>query len=168
MRLLFVVASVRKKYNPAATNQSINALRQNRIKKENAEKLAKADKTIKELIAGATVAYNSTWETELKEGEEGRQVLHTTGLERLASIPKIDSQTAFGTLLEIVVRWRFYITINNETQDGEVYFILLPIIDRTDSAIKIIFDIQNNIIPAALEKRNMAHFKDWGYWGEIA
>lgn len=99
MRLLFVVASVRKKYNPAATNQRINALRQNRIKKENAEKLAKADKTIKELIAGATVAYNSTWETELKEGEEGRQVLHTTGLERLASIPKIDSQTAFGTLL---------------------------------------------------------------------
>lgn len=45
------MASVRKKYNPAATNQSINALRQNRIKKENAEKLAKADKTIKELIA---------------------------------------------------------------------------------------------------------------------
>ena len=33
--------------------------------------------------------------------------------------------------------------------------------------INIITEIQGAIIPVELKKRNQAHVKDWGYWGEI-
>lgn len=161
------MASVRKKYNHAAKTKQINALRENNAKKVQALKIARADKKIRDLLKGATIAYNSLWETELKEGEEGRQVIYTSGLERLKEALNGDSETAFGATLEIVMRWRVYITINNVTQDGEQYLILLPVVDRADQMLNILFDIQNNIIPAELKKRNHAHLVDWGYWGEV-
>lgn len=161
------MASVRKKYNHAAKTKQINALRENNAKKVQALKIARADKKIRDLLKGATIAYNSLWETELKEGEEGRQVIYTSGLERLKNVLNGDSETAFGATLEIVMRWRVYITINNVTQDGEEYVIIYPVIDRRDSIINIIAEIQGVIIPAELKKRNQAHVKDWGYWGEI-
>lgn len=161
------MASVRKKFNPAAGKQRIAALRQKNRDERRVQKLEMADAEIRKMLKGVMLSYNSTWEQDIREGEEGRQVVHTTGLEQLRDALKGDKEITFGACIEIVINWRVYLTIYNVTQDGEEYVILYPVIDRRDSIINIIAEIQGVIIPAELKKRNQAHIKDWGYWGEI-
>lgn len=150
------MASVRKKYNHAA-----------KVQQERARLLRIADFKIRKALKGVTISYNSTWEQDIREGEEGRQVVHTTGLEQLMDALKGDKEMTFGACIEIVIHWRVYLTIYNVTQDGEEYVITYPVIDRRDSMINIIAEIQGAIIPVELKKRNQSHVKDWGYWGEI-
>lgn len=161
------MAQVRKKYNHAAAQAKARQRATAKASAIQAKRLQIADAKIREALKGATVAYNSTWgHTEHSNGEL-TQKIETSGSQALCDLLGGDTTTAFGVILEIVIRWRIYITIYNVTEDGEEYLILLPVIDRADSMINIIHEIQGDLIPRALKKRVQAHLKDWGYWGEI-
>jgi len=142
------VASVRKKYNPVG-----------KLQQRKARLIKMADFKIRSALKGATVAYNSLWGSDAQ--------FHPTGMERIINLLDGDIDTACGTIVQIDIRWRVYITINCETQDGEQYMYALPIIDRVTQMQKVENEIERVIIPEALKKRNKSHVKDWGYWGEI-
>lgn len=74
---------------------------------------------------------------------------------------------AFRTLIKRVEHWRFYITIYNTDSFGVDYDIKLPVIDRKDKFTAICWDILNNVIPKALEKRNKNDVIEWGFFGEV-
>jgi hypothetical protein len=142
------MASVRKKYNAAAKAQ------QNK-----ARVLRLADFKIRSALKGATVAYNSSWGSDAQ--------YYPTGMERIVNLLNGDIDTACGALVQIDIRWRVYITINCQTEYDEEYIYLLPVIDKVCQMQRLEDEIEKLIIPEALKKRNKAHVKDWGYWGEI-
>lgn len=140
------MASVRKKYNAAAKAQQ-----------HKARVLRLADFKIRSALKGVTVAYNSSW------GDKAE--FYPTGMERIVKLLKGDIDTACGALVQIKIRWRIYITITCETEDGELYCYAYPVIDRVDEMQRLEDEIEDVTIPAYLKKR--VHVKDWGYWGEI-
>lgn len=136
-----------KKYNPIAKAQ-----------KHRAQKLRVADFKIRKALQGVMVAFNSGI------GDDG--LFYMTGWNRLADLLNGDSETALAVALEIRIRWRIYITINCES-DWEHYCYALPVIDMVSDMHSLNTHIDSEVIPRALAQRNAAHFKDWGYWGEI-
>lgn len=142
------MASVRKKYNHAAKQQQ-----------ERARLLKMADFKIRKALKGATIAYNSAW------GEDAE--FYPTGMGRIIELLKGDIDTACGTLVQIDIRWRVYITVFCITKDGEEYAYLLPVIDRVCQMQRLEDEIEGVLIPAFLKQRNQAHLVDWGYWGEV-
>lgn len=167
------MASVRKKYNHAA-----------KVQKERARLLKMADFKIRKALRGVTVAYNSSWEYEERLCECGKIIVpkakhcscgkeippiefYPTGMGRIIELLKGDIDTACGTLVQIDIRWRVYITIYCVTQDGEDYVCLLPVINKVCQMQRLEDEIEQIIIPAALKTLNPAHIKDFGYWGEV-
>ena len=167
------MASVRKKYNRAA-----------KVQQERARLLKMADFKIRKALRGVTVAYNSSWEYEkrlcecglintpkAKHCSCGKEVppieFYPTGMGRIIDLLKGDIDTACGTLVQIDIRWRVYITVFCRTQDGEEYAYLLPVIDRVCQMQRLEDEIEGVLIPAFLKQRNQAHLVDWGYWGEV-
>jgi hypothetical protein len=142
------MASVRKKYNHAA-----------KVQQERARLLKMADFKIRKALKGVTIAYNSSW------GESAE--FYPTGMGRIIDLLKGDIDTACGTLVQIDIRWRVYITIYCVTQDGEDYVCLLPVINKVCQMQRLEDEIEQIIIPAALKTLNPAHIKDFGYWGEV-
>ena len=137
-----------KKYNPVVKQQQ-----------ERARLLKMADFKIRKALQGATIAYNSSWGSDAQ--------YYPTGMERIVNLLKGDIDTACGTLMQIDIRWRVYITIYLKTQDGEEYAYLLPIIDKVCQMQRLEDEIEKAIIPSELKKRNESHIVDWGYWGEV-
>lgn len=88
-------------------------------------------------------------------------------MERIIALLKGDLLAACGVVVEMSTRWRIYITINCESQDGEQYAYLLPVIDKVGQMQHLEDEIEKIVIPKALKDRNQAHVKDWGYWGEM-
>lgn len=167
------MASVRKKYNAAAKAQQ-----------HRARVLRLADFKIRNALKGVTVAYNNSWEYEERLCECGKKIIpkaktcscgkeippiefYTTGMGRIIDLLKGDIETACGTLVQIDIRWRVYITIYCVTQDGEDYMCLLPVINKVCQMQRLEDEIEQIIIPAALKTLNPAHIKDFGYWGEV-
>lgn len=167
------MASVRKKYNHAA-----------KVQQERARLLKMADLKIRKALKGVTIAYNSAWENEERYCECGKLIIpkakhcscgkevppiefYPTGMDRIIDLLKGDIETACGTLVQIGIRWRVYITVFCRTQDGEEYAYLLPVIDKVGQMQHLEDEIEKIVIPKALKDRNQAHVKDWGYWGEI-
>jgi len=142
------MASVRKKYNHAA-----------KVQQERARLLKMADFKIRKALKGVTVAYNSSW------GKEAE--FYPTGMGRIIDLLKGDIDTACGTLVQIDIRWRVYITVFCRAQDGEEYAYLLPVIDLVCQMQRLEDEIEGILIPAFLKQRNQAHLVDWGYWGEV-
>jgi hypothetical protein len=142
------MASVRKKYNHAA-----------KVQQHRARLLKMADFKIRKALKGVTVSYNSSW------GESAE--FYPTGMGRIIDLLKGDIDTACGTLAQIDIRWRVYITIYCVTQDGEDYVCLLPVINKVCQMLRLEDEIEQIIIPAALKTLNPAHIKDFGYWGEV-
>lgn len=163
------MAKPRKKFNHAASTDRLNSL----IRKN-------YEARIKEAFKGAMLAYNSSWEDihddeAIERNEAGEVCFYNTGLQKVARvIAKYGDSNDLNVIDDDTRRrsvttqfaWRFYITINCETQDGEQYAYVYPIKNIVGKMENIEDEIEA-FIKSEVSKRNQAHVKDWGYWGEI-
>lgn len=128
------------------------------------------DAKLSSLVKGVTVAHNGTWVTKDEHDPlQDKMEYQITGLEPLRDhLHNMKSNDcAFRTLIKRVEHWRFYITIYNTDSFGVDYDIKLTVIDRKDKFTAICWDILNNVIPKALEKRNKNDVIEWGFFGEV-